>query len=225
MCRHTPSLHSPLQNRLDDVGVAKLVCNTSDFGPIGEVLGHSSATFPGEENLCAKKDIAWSGDHKVKFKPVSGDDKVFSSHGSYRRVLNVTNNGEEVRFGAEILNRGDYWREYGHPVPTQHDLDYMVWSKASSTKTVTKLLREFTTDIAPGTYVLGVQDRYDTSLFGRKKIIIATRSWVGADNSVLAASCISAGALAFIFAVSFVLLGMIRPQGGYTPEAMQSIES
>ena len=136
----------------------------------------------------------------------------------------MTATGDKVPGGEAYLNGGYYWREFGHRMPVQEDLDFMVWMNPSSLPTGMKLLRKFSLDLPPGVYDLAVQQRYDVSNIGQKRLIIATRSWIGGDNHLLAGCLLGTGSLAGFLAITFAVLHLLKPHGGYTPTAFAQLE-
>eukprot|EP01064_Diplonema_japonicum_P037628 TRINITY_DN8874_c2_g1_i1.p1 TRINITY_DN8874_c2_g1~~TRINITY_DN8874_c2_g1_i1.p1 ORF type:complete len:443 (+),score=75.85 TRINITY_DN8874_c2_g1_i1:55-1329(+) len=205
-------------------GTLSLVCNTSDFDHKGTPLGGSNVDGNTVANNCEKSDIAWSGDRKVRFKGFDRSDGTIT-HEGIENVEHVTDDtGKTVPRGGEYLTNGYYWREWGHRIPRQDDYDFMVWSRPASVPNFKKLHRKITRDLTPGNYTIEVQDRYDTSSFGDKKIILASRTWVGADNTVLGATYCAVGTLAFLLAIGITIGHTMFPMGGYTPQAMRSLE-
>lgn len=126
---------------------------------------------------------------------------------------------------ADALSSGHYWREWGHKIPIPDDLDFVVWSRPATLPTFRKLMRIIREPLTPGDYVVHIEDRFPVGSFsGEKRIIFATRTWIGADNTVLGGAYTALGSLACVFALAFVLLHLRNPNGGYTKEAMDKLD-
>ncbi|KAJ9457061.1 ALA-interacting subunit 1 [Diplonema papillatum] len=195
-----------------------VVCNSSDFGPDGGSLGFTAG------NSCVKEDIAWPGDRKKRFQAAEEGRDVMTATGRPDVAAVNDPDGAAVPLGQEFFANAFYWREWGHRLPDQADLDFMVWAKPASVPRFKKLHRRITTDLPAGAYTLEVQERYDVSRFGEKRIVLATRSWLGADNVVLGAAFIFSGSLSFVFTVVLAVLHQLNPRGGYTTMALSSLD-
>eukprot|EP00755_Sulcionema_specki_P032766 Sspe_Gene.99425::Locus_72959_Transcript_1_1_Confidence_1.000_Length_1288::g.99425::m.99425 len=204
------------------VGARKqLICDTKLFDPAGEPISS------GVTNPCSKKGIAWEGDRKQRFQPSETGDRVLTRAG----MADVTQIVVDGKVSAEdppldvFLKEGHYWRELGHRIPLQHDLDFMVWARAASLPTFKKLHRRIDVELGPGTYSLEVAERYDVSSFGgEKSVVLATRTWIGGDNTVLGAAYITIGGMAALFAIGMTIAHLLNPLGAYTEETIKSLD-
>eukprot|EP00756_Hemistasia_phaeocysticola_P030474 Hpha_TRINITY_DN16293_c0_g3::TRINITY_DN16293_c0_g3_i1::g.14352::m.14352 len=206
------------------------ICNTELFDAVGERVAGATATE--RENPCDKKDIAWSGDTRDggRYSPMDINDETLTAQGltTPARTVSQTNGGQSVAGAAlmaEGINRGYYWREFGHNIPRIEDLDLIVWMRPATLPTFKKLHRILRVGLEKGTYTLVVRERYPVSQFdGEKAVVFATRTWVGADNAVLGVAYTIIGSLACAFAIAFLLGHMWYPQGGYTREQFDLLE-
>ena len=124
----------------------------------------------------------------------------------------------------------------------------MVWGKAASVPTFKKLHRKITRTLPvgvffhlilvfpnnksneidkkikqSGTYRLEIDERYDISEFGEKRIILATRTWMGADNFVMGVAYCTVGSMSLIAAVVLTIVHNMNPVGGYTAQALAGL--
>eukprot|EP01062_Namystynia_karyoxenos_P002945 TRINITY_DN1102_c0_g1_i1.p1 TRINITY_DN1102_c0_g1~~TRINITY_DN1102_c0_g1_i1.p1 ORF type:complete len:462 (+),score=131.49 TRINITY_DN1102_c0_g1_i1:162-1547(+) len=208
-----------------------VVCDTELFDELGNrPVSNSLATK--ENNPCEKEGIAWSGDtgSDGRYQPATMADNVITSKGMANYAFAVYSasgaRADQSDYIVEGINRGYYWREYGHRIPSPVDLDFAVWSRPATLPTFRKLHRIISgRPLAPGKYQLEVAERYPTHSFsGEKAVVLATRSWVGADNTVLGVAYIVIGSLAAVFSVLFFIGQVHSPQGGYTPEAFARLD-
>ncbi|RNC50099.1 miltefosine transporter beta subunit, partial [Trypanosoma cruzi] len=146
---------------------AKLICDGGAFDAAGNSLN--------EKNLCIKKGIALSSDVRL-FHPLT-DGKKDSA---------VWRFGGDPAANDPYQKEGYYYEEPGHPIPSNVDEDYIVWSSLSYMKDFTKKYRIITTDLVPGNYLIDIVENFDVFSFsGEKYVSLVTRSWIGGKNYVL----------------------------------------
>lgn len=188
------------------------------------------------ENPCNKTGIAWSGDTESsgRFQEFPKETTALTAEGLCGGNCMVTSvvddNGNVPPEANDIvtgINRGYYWREYGHKIPVQTDLDFIVWSRPATLPKFKKLHRIIQKPLVPGDeYILDIEDRFPVGPFsGEKAVVFATRTWIGSDNTVLGGAYCFIGSLACVWALLFVVLHLKNPLGGYTPENMKQLEA
>eukprot|EP01060_Flectonema_neradi_P034011 TRINITY_DN5841_c1_g1_i1.p1 TRINITY_DN5841_c1_g1~~TRINITY_DN5841_c1_g1_i1.p1 ORF type:complete len:412 (+),score=55.66 TRINITY_DN5841_c1_g1_i1:57-1292(+) len=200
-------------NKVESLATS-VVCNATDFDEYGNPLGRTPF------NPCEKKGIAWDGDRTVKYVKPKTDLRTVSH--LPRQTTAITGTG--IVWNPKVyIDNGFYWGEYGHRIPNQEDLDFIVWGKAASVPTFKKLHRKITRTLPAGTYRLDVEERYDISKFGEKRIVLATRTWMGADNFVMGVAYCTVGSMSLVAAVVLTIVHNMNPAGGYTTQAFASL--
>ncbi|KAF8279519.1 putative LEM3 (ligand-effect modulator 3) family / CDC50 family [Trypanosoma cruzi] len=167
---------------------AKLICDGGAFDAAGNSLN--------EKNLCIKKGIAFSSDVRL-FHPLT-DGKKDSA---------VWRFGGDPAANDPYQKEGYYYEEPGHPIPSNVDEDYIVWSSLSYMKYFTKKYRIITTDLVPGNYLIDIVENFDVFSFsGEKYVSLVTRSWIGGKNYVLGILFLVMGCISFVLSLSFIIV-------------------
>jgi hypothetical protein len=182
----TSTSTAPLPNATTTV-----VCNGAGFAADG------TATDAANTN-CQKKDIAVWNARNSQFKAPKGGNLVWTGEGRPSAT-------------DLFLRNGWYADEVGHKVPIQTDEDFMVWTTLATLNDFRKLYRIMNVDLQPGTYVVEVDEYFDSASYGGEKhVILATRSWIGAKNYVLGGLFLGLGIWSFVVAVAFVVQYLIK---------------
>lgn len=163
----------------------QLICNGTDFDAVGNSLGGSSSV-----NHCQKTGISRHADVTERFKPVKYSPTYWSSNYPYNA-------------SDDYLKNGWYANEAGHRVPDTADLDFQVWMASAPTPNFRKLYRIITTPLPAGTYILEVDEFFDSYSFrGRKGFTLRTaHPWLNEPNKALGVAYIIVGGFALIAAV------------------------
>ena len=178
------------RNATDLPKQASLMCNGSGFDENGDSTSSN-------EN-CVKKGIALDPDVENRFKLPS---KYTSTQWS-RAGHNTSD---------PFLSEGYYAHEPGHKLPNVTDEDLMVWMRTAGLPDFRKLYRKIDATLIPGDYLLAVDEFFDTTSFGAEKhLILATTSGFGGRNFVLGIALIVLGCVAFVLAVAFIAITIVK---------------
>jgi uncharacterized protein YxeA len=163
----------------------ELICNGTDFDAVGNSLGGSSSV-----NHCRKAGISRHADVSQRFKPVKYSPTSWSSNYPFNA-------------SDDYLKNGWYANEAGHRLPDTADLDFQVWMASAPTPNFRKLYRIITTPLTAGTYILEVDEFFDSYSFrGRKGFTLRTaQPWLNEPNQALGVAYIILGGFAMIAAV------------------------
>ncbi|XWS16555.1 hypothetical protein CRYUN_Cryun34aG0098500 [Craigia yunnanensis] len=136
-----------------------------------------------------KNNIAWDSDKEHKF----GSDvypKNFQSGGL---------------IGGAKLNSS---------IPLSEQEDLIVWMRTAALPTFRKLYGRIEEDLQANEKItVVIHNNYNTYSFGgEKKLVLSTTSWIGGKNDFLGIAYITVGGLCLFFAVSFILLYVIKPR-------------
>lgn len=137
----------------------------------------------------SKRDIAWKSDRQHKF----GSDvypKNFQSTGL---------------IGGAKLNPS---------IPLSQQEDLIVWMRTAALPTFRKLYGKIEVDLeADDEVTVVIENNYNTYSFGgRKRLVLSTTTWIGGKNDFLGIAYISIGGICLFFAISFILLYVIKPR-------------
>lgn len=167
----------------------QLICNGSDFDGVGTPLGGSSSA-----NHCLKSGISRHADVTKRFAPIVPGKTSWSTNYQF----NATD---------DYLRNGWYANEAGHKLPDPSDLDFQVWMGSAPTPNFRKLYRIITTPLPAGTYILEVDEFFDSYSFrGLKGFTLRTANkYLNEPNEALGIAYIVLGAAASIggFLVAF----------------------
>lgn len=181
--------------------------------PAGTTANSTSAIPSGSTAICMGGGFDNNGDsiatHQCVKKGIALDVDV-----DHRFKAPATGADQWTGLGAgtdPYRSAGYYAGEPGHKVPRTNDQDFMVWSRTAALPDFTKLYRIIHTDLAPGEYLLDVEEYYDTVSFkGEKHLVIATASWVGGKHTLLGGALLAVGCLSFVLAVASILVHVVK---------------
>eukprot|EP00796_Vickermania_ingenoplastis_P012029 gene12029-8282_t len=174
-------------------GDPELVCNTSDFDPVGNPLGGSNGT-----NHCRKKGISWRADTEVRFAKLHKGPGIWSID-----FPEKTSN--------PYLAHGWYLNEPGHRLPDPEDYDLQVWMRTAMLSRFHKLLRIIEEDLEPGDYLMRIEEFYDvTSFRGKKSFILLNVGPLGNGTRALAILLLVMGMVAFVIGVAFGIEACVK---------------
>lgn len=148
-------------------------------------------------------------------------DGIAFSQDIDHRFTNSKSSGENAWTGKgfagstdnEYFRLGQYQNEPGHQLPIVTDQDFMVWARIATLSDFRKPYRKITTQLAAGSYLWRVNERFDiTSLGGEKHVILATVSWIGGKNHVLGALYLVIGSISLVLAFAFIGMNIARKQ-------------
>ncbi|EPY24823.1 hypothetical protein AGDE_12154 [Angomonas deanei] len=173
----------------------ELICDGGDFDATGEPI----APAPGQR--CHKKGVGMKADLKVRYRPITPREDWWSLRYPY-----PTDN--------EFLNQGFYNNEAGHSMPDLMDVDLHVWMRSSLLNQFKKLYRVIDVDLQPGTYMLQVDEFFDTVSFrGKKGFALRCKWWVGENNTALGILYLALGACCLILGVAFGIEFCLQKKG------------
>lgn len=82
---------------------------------------------------------------------------------------------------------------------------FIVWMRTAGLPNFRKLWGKIDTDLAAGTYSVGINNTYDVASFeGSKSFVLSTTNALGGKNYFLAICYIVVGSLCLIFAIIFL---------------------
>ncbi|OMP00849.1 hypothetical protein CCACVL1_03281 [Corchorus capsularis] len=92
--------------------------------------------------------------------------------------------------------------------------DLIVWMRTAALPNFRKLYGRIEEDLQPNEEItVVIQNNYNTYSFGgRKELVLSTTSWIGGKNDFLGIAYITVGGLCLFFAVTFILLYVIKPR-------------
>ncbi|GLU10604.1 hypothetical protein SLE2022_273970 [Rubroshorea leprosula] len=136
-----------------------------------------------------KKNIAWKSDKSKKF----GSDvypKNFQSGGL---------------IGGGQLNSS---------IPLSEQENLIVWMRTAALPTFRKLYGKIEEDLQANQQItVVIQNNYNTYSFGgKKKLVLSTTTWIGGKNDFLGIAYVTVGGLCLLFAISFILLYVVKPR-------------
>ncbi|OMO93431.1 hypothetical protein COLO4_16862 [Corchorus olitorius] len=99
-------------------------------------------------------------------------------------------------------------------IPLSEQEDLIVWMRTAALPNFRKLYGRIEEDLQPNEEItVVIQNNYNTYSFGgRKELVLSTTSWIGGKNDFLGIAYITVGGLCLFFAVSFILLYVIKPR-------------
>lgn len=158
----------------------------------------ANGTPTSTSNLCSKKGIALSSDTDSRFRP------------SPPATISLWT-GDGFNSDNPFQQRGYYLNEMGHKLPTVVDEDFMVWARLAAGPDFRKLYRRIDANLAAATYLLDIQEYFDTTSFsGEKYIVLATTNWIGGQNYVMGILFIVMGCFSFVLAIAFLAFHMVK---------------
>lgn len=164
----------------------KLICNTSDFDPVGNILGFSN-------NYCRKKGISFRADTDIRYKKLVKGERIWSLHYPGNPI------------NTYLLN-GWYLGEPGHSLPNPLDLDFQVWMRIALLPKFRKLFRIINIDLEPGQYVMEIDEFYDVTSFGGKKyFVLSSARPIANGTRGIAIVFLVLGASSFVLGVAFAV--------------------
>lgn len=92
--------------------------------------------------------------------------------------------------------------------------DLIVWMRTAALPTFRKLYGKIEVDLeADDEVTVVIENNYNTYSFGgRKRLVLSTTTWIGGKNDFLGIAYISIGGICLFFAISFILLYVIKPR-------------
>ncbi|XP_050227894.1 ALA-interacting subunit 3-like [Mercurialis annua] len=137
----------------------------------------------------SKKNIAWKSDQDYKF----GSD-VYPKN---------FQNGDLI--GGAKLNSS---------IPLSEQVDLIVWMRTAALPSFRKLYGKIEMDLeANDVITVTINNNYNTYSFGgKKKLVLSTTSWIGGKNDFLGKAYLSVGGICLFFAISFILVYVIKPR-------------
>ncbi|OMO87859.1 hypothetical protein CCACVL1_08721 [Corchorus capsularis] len=99
-------------------------------------------------------------------------------------------------------------------IPLSEQEDLIVWMRTAALPNFRKLYGRIEEDLQPNEEItVVIQNNYNTYSFGgRKELVLSTTSWIGGKNDFLGIAYITVGGLCLFFAVTFILLYVIKPR-------------
>jgi len=93
------------------------------------------------------------------------------------------------------------------------DEDFIVWMRTAGLPNFKKLYRIIDEDLAPGDYIVDIENNYPVKDFdGRKFVVLSTATWIGGKNPFLGWAYIVVGIICFVQGVIFALKHKISPR-------------
>jgi hypothetical protein len=165
---------------------------SDEFSPL-------TATIDGKEVVVpiSSEGIAWPGDANLYGKSAYTVDQVVPPpNWKDRADLNVADG------------------KYTEIPDLSKNERFMNWMKISGLPTFRKLYgRLVTEELAPGTYKLTIQDKYQVAQFqGTKSFVISTTNWAGGKNDALGIGFIAVGGLLLALGLLFLIMFMMAPR-------------
>ncbi|KAH9578851.1 CDC50/LEM3 family [Trypanosoma melophagium] len=171
---------------------AELVCAGHAFDALGNSLE--------ERNHCKKKGIA-----------LPSDIYLFHSAEGVRSNDALWATGGDPSSDNPYKEKGYYYEEPGHRIPSATDEDFLVWASLSYMSDFTKMYRIITTDLLPGDYFIDILENFDVFSFsGEKHVVLMTRSWYGGKNSVMGVLFLVMGCISFVLCISVIILQYVQ---------------